>query len=158
MNALNVKSKNNPNGFQWKDIGVLQKGKFAEDFLLDNDFKKKKYSKAIAGIFGNDKNPTRLGDYIELLRFYNLIISRPLTPPTIIGQNKPSINNESISDDEDTEYVKLKYSPLGIRFTDNKQGKNKQGKLIISSPKEKQGAFKKIKRENFSWNISKYSV
>ena len=121
--------------------------------MLDNDFKKKKYSKAIAGIFGNDKNPTRLGDYIELLRFYNLIISRPLTPPTIIGQNKPSINNESISDDEDTEYVKLKYSPLGIRFIDNKPGK-----LIISSPKGKQGAFKKIKRENFSWNISKYSV
>ena len=153
MNALNVKSKNNPNGFQWKDIEVCQKGKFAEDFLLDNDFKKKKYSKAIAGIFGNDKNPTRLGDYIELLRFYNLIISRPLTPPTITGQNMPSINNKSISDDDDTEYVKLKYSPLGIRFIDNKPGK-----LIISSPKGKQGAFKKIKRENFSWNISKYSV
>ena len=95
----------------------------------------------------------RLSQYVEMLLYYKLILDRPFTPPSITGRMMPVANNNEIKKDKNAEYVKLKYSPLGIRFIDNKPGK-----LIISSPKEKQGAFKKIKRENFSWNISKYSV
>ena len=119
----------------------------------NNQKQNEKFISEIIQVFGNEKNKMRLSQYVEMLLYYKLILDRPLTPTSITGRIRPVVNNNEIKKNENAEYVKLKYSPLGIRFIDNKPGK-----LIISSPKEKQGAFKKIKRENFSWNISKYSV
>ena len=55
--------------------------------------------------------------------------------------------------DVDDYYIKLKYNILGIKFVDNDKGK-----LIIQSPKEIQGAFSKISKEDFSWKIGKDMV
>ena len=51
---------------------------------------------------------------------------------------------------KDAQYVKLKYSILGLRFI-----QLPNGGLSIVSPKEKPGAFSKITKEEFSWNICK---
>ena len=153
IKCLNVKSNNNTEGEEWGKISSKIKGEYAIEYLINNQKQNEKFISEIIQVFGNDKNKMRISQYVEMLLYYKLILDRPLTPPSITGRMLPVVNNNEIKKNKNAEYVKLKYSPLGIRFTHNKQGK-----LIISSPKEKQGAFKKIKRENFSWNISKYSV
>ena len=82
-----------------------------------------------------------------------MIIDRPGTPPTIDGQYKPVANNNQIKKKCDAEYIKLKYNILGLRF--NAQPGCKLG---IQSPKEICGAFTKIRREKFTWNITRDDV
>ena len=56
-------------------------------------------------------------------------------------------------EDKDAEYIKLKYNILGLRFI------TQPGcKLGIQSPKEICGSFKKIRREKFTWNITRDDV
>ena len=62
-------------------------------------------------------------------------------------------NNNTIKNDEDAEYVKLKYDILGLRFD-----KSVKGKLIINSAHGTCGKYTKVKREKFDWKISKYVV
>ena len=97
----------------------------------------------------DDKNLFELSNHLAYL---GLIINRPGTPPTIDGQFKPTVNPKIISDPNNY-YIKLKYNILGLRFVDNGDGK-----LIIQSPKEIQGAFSKISKEDFSWKIGKDMV
>ena len=49
---------------------------------------------------------------------------------------------------EDGEYVKIKTGLLGIRF--KKSGKNAK----IVAPKEAEGEFSLIKREEFNWKVN----
>ena len=46
------------------------------------------------------------------------------------------------------QYVKIKSSILGIRYT-----YNENGKLLISGPRKAPGKYSKIKKEKFSWKI-----
>ena len=87
-----------------------------------------------------------LQKFLQKVAYLNLIVNRNCTPRSIIGQYVPSVNKV----DNQAEYIKLKYSPLGIRYQ-----YNDQGKLMISGPKKKPGMYSKIKKEPFSWKMSK---
>ena len=99
------------------------------------------------------KDINTLNKLCETMSYIYLWLIKPNIPPTIFEQYLPVINNNVIKDEENVEYIKLKYSSLGFRFYNNSKGK-----LIISGPKRNEKAFKKIRNEKFSWQISKYSV
>ena len=152
---LSVKSKYCMNGRKWSEIKKEDKINFFIDYLRNfantNEVKKE----TVLEIFKDEEILENIMEYAEKILFYKRILSTNYSIEEMVSRIQLSVNHDKLGNNkfQDAQYVKLKYSPLGIRFTHNKQGK-----LIISSPKEKQGAFKKIKRENFSWNISKYSV
>ena len=91
----------------------------------------------------NDNNIYELSNHLSYL---GLIIERPGTPPSIDGQYTPVVGSSAlIGDEDDAQYIKLKYNILGLKFIDNPNGK-----LIVSSPKEIPGAFKQVKKEPFA--------
>lgn len=89
-----------------------------------------------------------LYELCDLLSFNELIYSRPEYPDSD-NRCRPSVNNKYIKQNPDAEYIKLKYNILGLRFETNENDK-----LIISSPSKIQGAYTKVRKEKFSWNIS----
>lgn len=99
----------------------------------------------------NFKN--NLWDLTETLSYYYLSINKPNIPNKIEGRYVPAINKTEFKGKENIEYIKLKYSPLGFRFE-----KNNNGNLVISGPRKNEKAFSKIRKEKFSWKISKYSL
>ncbi|MFV0255028.1 MAG: type II CRISPR RNA-guided endonuclease Cas9 [Erysipelotrichaceae bacterium] len=68
-----------------------------------------------------------------------------ILPPDITGQNMPVL--PKIDKHQDRQYVKLVYSPLGIRINKNK------GSIAISGPKNGGNHYKMIKKEDFSWQL-----
>lgn len=50
--------------------------------------------------------------------------------------------------EQESYYIKIKSSILGIRYT-----YNENGKLLISGPRKAPGKYSKIKKEKFSWKI-----
>ena len=89
-------------------------------------------------------------DFSNLLAYIGLLINRPGTPPTIDGQYMPVINANIIADD-DTEYIKLKYNILGV-----KAYVNNDGGFEVRTPNR--GEFTKVRKEKFSWQVSKNSL
>ena len=85
-----------------------------------------------------------LNDFVEKASYLNLIVNRKNTPPTITGQFAPAINNNDIKKDPDAQYIKLKYSVLGIRF------ETQNDKLYIDGPNYHVNAYSKIKKEKFT--------
>lgn len=144
INACDLKTKQNPDGADFNDIS---KDVFISYVnrkywnLSDKDPKLKSVSEKV----DKDKNVYELANHLSYL---GLIINRVGTPPTIDGQYKPVIHNNIIKEDENAQYVKLKYNILGLRFI-----QSPDGGLIIQSPKELPGAFTQVKKENFSWKI-----
>ena len=98
----------------------------------------------------NDKNLFELSNHLAYL---GLIIDRPGTQSNIIDDFRFVANSRQVMKDVDDYYIKLKYNILGLKFVNNDKGK-----LIIQSPKEIQGAFSKISKEDFSWKIGKDMV
>ena len=98
----------------------------------------------------NDKNLFELSNHLAYL---GLIIDRPGTQSNIIDDFRFVANSKQVMKDVDDYYIKLKYNILGLKFVNNDKGK-----LIIQSPKEIQGAFSKISKEDFSWKIGKDMV
>ena len=145
---LNLKDKSNPNGINYSDLKIKE----ILDFIVKERiiFFEEKHKETFLSLLSNCKNIFELSEFIA---FFGRIINRPHTPPVIFGQVKPVANNNLISKNSDAEYVKIKSSILGVRFNNNNKGK-----LIISSPKERIGAYKKIKREKFSWKIGKSDI
>ena len=95
----------------------------------------------------NDKNIVELSNHLAYL---TLIINRFGTPPTIDGQYMPVIGSgiDKRGNDNDAQYVKLKYDILGVKtFT------NADGGFVISTPIP--GKYKKVTKEKFSWQISR---
>ncbi len=84
------------------------------------------------------------------MAYIGLLINRPGTPPTIDGQYMPVVNANTITRD-DTEYVKLKYNILGV-----KTYVNNDGGFEVRTPI--QGQFTKVRKEEFSWQVSKNSL
>lgn len=144
INAYDLKTKQNPDGVEFNDIS---KDVFISYVnrkywnLSDKDPKLKSVSEKV----DKDKNIYELSNHLSYL---GLIINRVGTPPTIDGQYKPVIHNNIIKEDENAQYIKLKYNILGLRFI-----QSPDGGLIIQSPKELPGAFTQVKKENFSWKI-----
>lgn len=144
INAYDLKTKQNPDGVDFNDIS---KDVFISYVnrkywnLSDKDPKLKSVSEKV----DKDKNVYELSNHLSYL---GLIINRVGTPPTIDGQYKPVIHNNIIKEDENAQYIKLKYNILGLRFI-----QSPDGGLIIQSPKELPGAFTQVKKENFSWKI-----
>lgn len=153
--CMGVKSKYCVNGIKWSEIKKEDKLNFFIEYLRSFASYNKVKKETIQEIFKDKKITENIIEYAEILLFYKKILSTNYSIEEITSRIQLSVNHDELGDikHQDAQYVKLKYSPLGIRFTHNKQGK-----LIISSPKEKQGAFKQIKKEEFSWKISKYSL
>lgn len=144
INEYDLKTKQNPDGVAFNDVS---KDVFISYVnrkywnLSDKDPKLKSVSEKVE----KDKNVYELSNHLSYL---GLIINRAGTPPTIDGQYKPVIHNNIIKENENAQYIKLKYNILGLRFI-----QSPDGGLIIQSPKELPGAFTQIKKENFSWKI-----
>ncbi len=144
INEYDLKTKQNPDGVAFNDVS---KDVFISYVnrkywnLSDKDPKLKSVSEKV----DKDKNVYELSNHLSYL---GLIINRAGTPPTIDGQYKPVIHNNIIKENENAQYIKLKYNILGLRFI-----QSPDGRLIIQSPKELPGAFTQIKKENFSWKI-----
>lgn len=102
-----------------------------------------RYGKAIRD---NLKKCLSFNNFLETMAFFNLIINRECTPPTIVGRLMPVADR--FKSDEDGQYFKVKASILGVRFH-----KNEDGKLVISGPNRAANKFSKIRKEDFSWRI-----
>ena len=135
--------KINPNGQKkFSDYNIDEIINFCLDNLMEIE-DHKRYDQTIRKVLKEEK---QLYSFLEKTAYLNLIVNRNCTPPTITGQYLPTANTV----DSEAEYIKLKYSPLGIRYQ-----YNDQGKLKISGPKKKPGMYSKIKKEPFSWKMSK---
>lgn len=75
----------------------------------------------------------------------NLIVNRKCSP---LDRYRPGTDIVKKNNNEDAQYIKIKSSILGIRYT-----YNENGKLLISGPRKAPGKYSKIKKEKFSWKI-----
>lgn len=132
-------SKINPNGRKKvSEIGLPAIIEYAVENLMDVE-NPARYKVSLKSILQNEATYKSL---LEKMAYLELIVNRKCTPPTIIGQYAPVINTPGA----DAQYIKLKTSSLGIRWTHNAQGK-----LCISGPKGHRERYSKIKKEKFSW-------
>ena len=146
---FNLKTKANEDGVPFEDVGISAYVNYATINHFGIPLNDKRVAKAIEKV-KDDKNMYALSNHLAYL---SLIIDRPGTPPSIDGQCLLVANNNQIKQNKDAEYVKLKYNILGLRFI------SKPGcKLDIRSPKEICGAYTKIKREEFTWHITRDDV
>ncbi|MFV0379954.1 MAG: type II CRISPR RNA-guided endonuclease Cas9 [Anaerorhabdus sp.] len=79
-------------------------------------------------------------------------------PSKINDRNRPVVNRNGL--EEDAQYVKVVYSPLGIRYNrEESENVSEDGELIrninlrISGPKNGGKHFKLIKKEEFTWQL-----
>ena len=150
IKKYNLKTKNNPDGIEFKDINKSVYVDYVNRNYWRIDIDDKRI-KRVNKMVENDNNIYELSNHLSYL---GLIIERPGTPPSIDGQYTPVVGSSAlIGDEDDAQYIKLKYNILGLKFIDNPNGK-----LIVSSPKEIPGAFKQVKKEPFSWNLCKEDI
>ena len=83
--------------------------------------------------------------FLETIVYLNLIVNRKCSP---LDRYRPGTDIVKKKNNEDAEYIKIKSSILGIRYT-----YNENGKLLISGPRKAPGKYSKIKKEKFSWKI-----
>ena len=150
IKEYNLKTKNNPDGIEFKDIN---KSVYV-DYVNRNYWKINASDKRISSAIELVKNDRNVYELANHLSYIGLIIDRPSTPTEIVGRCRPVVNSSALTGDEDdAQYIKVKYNILGLRFIDNPNGK-----LIVFSPKEIPGAFKQVKKEPFSWNLCKEDI
>ena len=149
ISEFKLKTKSNLDEVDFNDIGKAVYVNYVARNFWNIDTNDEKVKTAIVKV-KDDHNIYELSNHLSYL---GLLINRPGTPPSIDGQFVLGINNDLIKSNPDSEYVKLKYNILGLRFIDNPDGK-----LIISSPKEIQGAYSKIRKEDFSWKICRDDI
>ena len=146
---FHLKTKANQDGESFESIGKNAYVNYTAINYFGIPLDDKRIATAVEKV-KEDKNLYELSNHLSYL---SLIIDRPGTPPTIDGQYMPAANNNQIKKNCDAEYIKLKYNILGLRF--NAQPGCKLG---VQSPKEICGAFTKIRREKFTWNITRDDV
>ncbi len=130
---------------KYDDIGAEALIKYTINTIWSN----KPEEKYIAAIMENCSKANNIYELSDLLSYYELLLDRPGVPPTIIGRCNPVVNYDALNTNDNGYYIKLKYNILGLRF---KFSENDS--LIIESPKEIQGAYSKIKKEEFSWQMA----
>ena len=94
------------------------------------------------------KKQKNIYDFSNCLAYYANIINRPATTVKIENRYVAEVHVKELNRHEDGEYVKIKTGLLGIRF--KKSGKNAK----IVAPKEAEGEFSLIKREEFNWKVN----
>lgn len=145
--------KNNDGSINWKEWNKLngETHQAAKKYIYEYiGIIERKH---IEDINDMTKDIKRLDDFCNTVSHYYLWTIKPNKSTSIKIQYTPPINKTEMKGKEDIEYIKLKTSPLGFRFE-----KDADGKLIISGPKGNSKAYSKIRKEKFSWKISKYSV
>ena len=143
---FDIKTKLNKEGNSFSEISKEEMVKVVNDVYWKIPSDDKKIQTTIKKV-SQCKN---VYDFSNLLAYIGLLINRPGTPPTIDGQYMPAINTKIITK-ADTEYVKLKYNILGV-----KTYVNNDGGFEIRTPI--QGQFTKVRKEEFSWQVSKNSL
>lgn len=149
IRKFDLKTRNNQEGKDFSDIGIHVYVDYVARNYWTIDPKDKKVENAIKMV----EKERNIYDLSNHLSFIGNLINRPLTPPTITGQNATTAKNRLIAQNPDAEYVKLKYNILGLRFKDNYGGK-----LIIESPQAISGSYSKIRKEKFSWKLCKDEI
>ena len=160
IRKYNLKTKNNPDGVDFKDI---KKEVFVND-VVKNYFTMPTDSKKIETMIKKVENDKNVYDLSNHLSFFDLTVNRSATPPSIDGSMVLSADSDLLcvpheiletrtsseikSVKSNSEYVKLKYNILGVRFISLPRCK-----LEIQTPKPIQGAYSKIRKEEFSWKI-----
>ena len=148
--SLKNKYNNDLNARLFKDIDPDQ----LIDYCLDNLIvieDRKRLEASVKKFLKTHMN--NFWEYLESLAFVGLVINRPCTPKEFDGRYLPSVNNNAIKpknsrdSKNDTEYIKLKYSILGIRYWNAKNG------LQIAGPNRAVNQYSKIRKEKFSWQI-----
>ncbi|WP_337955358.1 type II CRISPR RNA-guided endonuclease Cas9 [Faecalicoccus acidiformans] len=133
--------KINPNGkVKISDIESSTIIEYAVENLMDVKMPEK-YDSSLKEILKGEKTYSRR---LEKMAFLELIVNRNCTWPSIIGQYLPRISTPGL----EAQYIKIKSSPLGIRWTHNDKGK-----LMIAGPKGHRNMYSKIKKEKFSWEL-----
>lgn len=120
---------------------------FASELFEDGKLDFKKYVKTSTKVLKNAKN---VYEFVERFIYLHHLISRNL--PFISTRDNFERNRRTankITDDPDARYVKIKYSPLGIRYY------KRDGVLHISGPHGHENMYSLIKKEKFSWKICK---
>ena len=125
------------------------------DFCLDNylGLEDPKYQRKLVSNTFNDMMKKQMNTggkinyqwFLETIVYLNLIVNRKCSP---LDRYRPGTDIVKKNNNEDAEYIKIKSSILGIRYT-----YNENGKLLISGPRKAPGKYSKIKREKFSWKI-----
>ena len=99
------------------------------------------------------KDTKNIYEFVRKYIFLARIANKKFTPPRIDCVIELTADNRTIKKDQNAEYIKLKYDILGIRYS-----YNDKGNIIINSAHGTCGKYSKIKKEDFEWKISKYSV
>lgn len=144
---FNVKTNKNKNGVEFNTLNkeIIISYICEVCGLLDDRDKHEKYTLELV------KDINNIFEFSKMCAYYSLLANTKYAPPAYNKQYLPVANSNQIKADPNAEYVKLKYNVLGVRFK-----LNDKGKLIVSGPRcSKNGGFKKIKREEFHWTISK---
>lgn len=146
----NIKSKKNPNGVDPKSIdSKVYVNYLHEIWQACPSLTAEEIDNAIYPAIQKIEN---LYDLCIMMSYYNQLSLIP-DKPAFLTRYMPTANNNTISKNPDAEYIKLKYNILGFRYE-----KGKGGGLVINTPKEIPGAFSLIKREDFSWKMSKDNI
>lgn len=146
IRQFNIKSSRNKEGISFRSISKAEMIHFVADSIWNNE---RISTEHIKTVIKKTSDISNLRQFADQLAFYELLLLRPDVPPTITGRYIPTINNRTIANQQDAQYIKLKYNILGLRFSN---GAN--GKLIIETPEAIPGAFSKITKEPFSWKIT----
>ena len=148
IEEFNVKDYSNPNenAIQFKEIDKKQLVDYCvENLMVVED--KERFKK----IYEILKKETNLYSFFEKMSYLSIVVNRKnISADDFIGRFTPVVNTDSIKKDEDAQYIKLKYSVLGVRFK-----KDDNGKLFIAGPNQAVQCYTKIRKEKFSWRICK---
>ena len=142
----------NPSGHRkFNDYAIDELLEFCLNNYLDLDDLEKQ-TKLVINKFMEmmNKQKSKVGkiDYqwfLETIVYLNLIVNRKCSP---LDRYRPGTDIVKKNNNEDAQYIKIKSSILGIRYT-----YNENGKLLISGPRKAPGKYSKIKKEKFSWKI-----
>ena len=132
----------NPDGKKkFEDYDIQALAEYCAETLMDVE----DYDRYKKTIFQKLSATRDYQSFLEQAAYLSLIVNRKCTWPSITGQYCPTANTVNGQD----EYVKIKSSILGIRYS-----YAENGSLIINGPKKAPGKFSLIKKEPFSWKLS----
>ena len=146
---FNIKTRKQKNGIKFSELDKKTLlTNISNNYYPIENFPK--YEKELNKRLANTKN---IYDFVRQYIYLARIANKKFTPPEIYCVIRLTANNNSIKIDPNAEYIKLKYDILGIRYS-----YNNKGNIIINSAHGTCGKYSKIKKEDFEWKISKYSV
>ncbi|MDY4739241.1 type II CRISPR RNA-guided endonuclease Cas9 [Absicoccus porci] len=146
---FNMKQDNNSILFQKLNKEELIDFCFQEIVHINNYSVSRKY---IINFFNSKDRMKNIFSFLENLSYVQLVMGTPFRSVDPEPRIRPSVNTfiKSTCKNEnknDAEYIKLKYSVLGIRFKSTENG------LQIAGPNRAVNQYSKIRKEKFSWQI-----